>query len=312
MVVSEDNPEQVIRSDEDILSGIWDELWQQDTIRCMDMYSLSVNVKDGEVFLNGHLAAEVNLPLIDRIAYSIRGVTAVHNNLVRDHDLIIQVAQALCQDERTRPFILRVEASHGLIRLLGHVPTRELQLLAEQVAGQVPSARGIIALPKVAGSKSNPERHAVQPEIGASVYGKDGLVGVVTQVVIQPRNRLVTHIAVSANELRDGKLVSTEFVVPVEAIDLVNKSGVSLMRNAPSLSAYPTFDPGDYPLAPLDWQPPYPYTAGTVRWSSPKLHEAGKPPFNPSPILCFVEQAGRNPTPDGSPCCRGAVPYSQP
>jgi osmotically-inducible protein OsmY len=297
MVISEDNPEQVIRSDEGILSDIWDRLWQQDTIRFMDIYSLSVNVKDGEVFLNGHLAAEVNLPLIARIAHSIRGVTAVHNNLVTDHDLIIRVAQALCQDERTRPFILRMEASHGWIRLRGHVPTRELQLLAEQVAGQVPSVRGIIALPQVAGDKSSPERRAVQPEIGASVYGKDGFVGVVTQVVIQPRNRLVTHIAVGANELRDGKLVSTGFVVPVEAIDLVKKASVFLMRNAPSLGAYPTFDPGDYALAPLGWQPPYPYTAGMVRWSSQKLREAGKQSFNPSPTRRFVEQDRRNPTP---------------
>jgi osmotically-inducible protein OsmY len=296
MVIFEDNPDQVIRSDADILSDLWDRLWQQDSIRCMDIYNLSVNVKDGEVFLSGRLAAEANLPLIDRIAHSIRGVTAVHNNLVGDHALIIQVAQALCRDERTRPFILRVEASHGWIRLRGRVPTREVQLRAEQVAGQVPSARGIIALPAVTGEKPGPERRAIQPEIGASVYGKDGLVGVVTQVVIQPRNRLVTHIAVRANALRDGKVVSIEFVAPVEAIDRVDKSGVSLMRNAPSLCAYPTFDPKDYPLAPLDWQPPYPYTAGAVRWSSQQLCEAGKLPFNSSATRHF-EQAGQNPMP---------------
>jgi hypothetical protein len=102
-------------------------------------------------------------------------------------------------------------------------------------------------------------------------------------VVIQPRNRLVTHMAVRANELKDGKVVSIEFVAPVEAIDLVNKSGVSLMWSARPLSAYPTFDPGDYPLAPLDWQPPYPYTADVVRWSSQQLCEAGKLPFNSPP-----------------------------
>jgi osmotically-inducible protein OsmY len=301
MVISEDNPEQVVRPDMDILADIWDELWKQDTIRFLDIDSLSLNVKDGEVFMNGHLVGEANLPLIDRIARSTRGVTAVHNNLVTDLDLIIQVAWALGQDKRTRPCILRVEASHGWIRLRGHVLTHKLQLIAEQVAGQVPTVRGIIALPEVASSKSSPQRRAVQPEIGANVYGKDGLIGVVTQVVIQPCNRLVTHITVGTDELVDGMLVSTEFVVPVGVIELVKKASVFLTRNAPSLSAYPTFDPRDYPLAPLDWQPPYPYTAGTVRWSSQKLREAGNQPFNPSPTRLFVKQAGRNPTPMEAP-----------
>ncbi len=296
MMKCEEYPELVVRADEDILSDIRDELWRQDTIRFIDIRSLSVNVKGREVFLAGHLAAETNLPLIDQIARSTRGVTAVHNNLVTDHDLIIRVAWALCRDERTRPFILRVEASHGWVRLRGYVPTHELQLVAERVAGQVPSVRGIVALPQVAGGKSCPERRAIQPEIGASVYGQDGLVGVVTRVVIQPRNRLMTHIAVSADQVIDGRVVSTEFLVPVEAIDLVKKSSVFLMESAPALSAFPTFDPGDYPLAPLDWQPPFPYMSGMVRWSSPKVREAGRPPFNPSPARRPVEQAGRNPT----------------
>ncbi len=301
MMTSEENLEQAVRPDEDILSNIWTELWKQETIRFLDIYSLSVDVKDGEVSLTGHLAGEANLPLIDRIARSTRGVTAVHNNLVTDEDLMIRVAWALCRDERTRPFILLVEASHGWIRLRGHVLTHELQLVAEQVAGQVSGVRGVIALPQAAGDKISPARRAIQPAIGAGVYGQDGLVGVVTRVVIQPRNRLVTHIVVGASEFVDGMLVSTEFVVPVTAIDLVKTASVFLMPTAPSLHAFPALDPGEYSPAPLDWQPPYPYTAGAVRWSSYKLRETGKQPFSPTPIPRFLEQAGRNPTPMDAP-----------
>ncbi len=301
MMMCEDNPEQAVRADEEILADIWDALWKQETIRFLDIYSISVNVQDGQVLLTGNLAGEANLPLIDRIAHSIQGVMAVHDDLVTDEDLMIRVAWALCRDERTRPCILRVQASHGWIRLRGHVLTHELQLVAEQVAGQVPGVRGIIGLPQTPDDKVSPERRAVQPAIGASVYGQDGLIGVVTRVVIQPRNRLVTHIVVGASELRDGMVVPTEFLVPVTAIDLVKEASVFLMPTAPSLSAYPAFDPGDYPLAPLDWQPPYPYTAGAVRWSSYKLGEMGKPPFSPYPIPRFIEQAGRNPAPKEAP-----------
>jgi hypothetical protein len=92
--------------------------------------------------------------------------------------------------------------------------------------------------------------------------------------VIQPRNRLVSHVVVRANDVAvlandaiDGRPAAGEFVVPVEAIDLVRKNCVFITRDAPPLSAYPAFDPSGYPLAPSTWQPPYPYTTGAIRWS---------------------------------------------
>ena len=189
-----------LRTNDGILADIWDALWKEDTIRSLDLDSLSIDVKDGEVYLNGHLAQENNLLLIESIARSVAGVVAVHNYLVIDRDLIIQVAQALARDERTRPFILPVNAIHGWIHLGGEVPTCELQQVAEKVAGGVSGVRGVITLPRVTGENPTIPHRAVQPRIGAVVYGKDGEVGVVTQVVIQPDDRLVTHVVVRSNE----------------------------------------------------------------------------------------------------------------
>ena len=237
-------------------------------LRSLDMGSLSIHVKDGEVYLTGHLAGENNLPLIERIAQSVAGVVAVHNYLVIDRELIIQVAQALARDERTRPFILPVDAFHGWIYIGGEVPTRELQHVAEKVAGAVSGVRGVITLPRVAGESPSIPHRAVQPRIGAAVYGKNGEVGVVTQVVIQPDNRLVTHVVVRSNERRDINLVARENVVPVKAIDLVNDESILLRCGMGHLfSAYPAFDPDEYPLALFTWKAPYPYTAGEVLWS---------------------------------------------
>jgi sporulation protein YlmC with PRC-barrel domain len=210
---------------------------------------------------------------------------AVHNQLVTDRDLVIQVAQALARDKRTRYLILPVNAVHGWIQLGGEVPTRELQRVAEKVAAGVPGVRGVITLPNVTGESPIIPRRVVQPGVGATVYGENGEVGVVTQVVIQPDNRLVTHVVVCSNELRDINLVAREYVVPVKAFDLVKNESIILQRNgrrlanpALALEAFPTFDPDEFPLAPFTWKAPYPYTAGEVRWSLREILEAESQP----------------------------------
>ncbi len=94
-------------------------------------------------------------------------------------------------------------------------------------------------------------------------------MGVVTEVIIQPRNRLVTHVAVRVDgAIIDGRLVPGDYhLVPVEAIDFVNQESTFLRRNEPPLSAFPAFDPRGYPLAPRTWEPPFPYKPANVCWS---------------------------------------------
>jgi osmotically-inducible protein OsmY len=263
-----------LRTDDGILADIWGALWKVDTYRSLDLGSLSIDVKDGEVYLDGHLSQENNRPLIESIIRSVAGVVAVHSHLVLDRDLIIRVAQALANDERTRPYILPVDAFHGWIHVGGEVPTRELQQVVEKVAGGVSGVRGVTILPRIAGENPTIPPRPAQPRIGAVVYGKDGEVGVVTQVVIQPYNRLVTHVVVRSNEIRDGNLAARETVIPLEASDLVKNESIILQRNGPSLNAYPALDPDEYPLAESTWKAPYPYTAGEVRWSLREILEA--------------------------------------
>jgi hypothetical protein len=204
--------------------------------------------------------------LIKNIAYAVPVINAVHCNLVVDSDLIIEVAKRLSMDERTRHFILPVGCSHGWILLGGEVPRRELQIAAEEIAGQAPFVRGVLSRPNVVGECPETERRAIQPQIHAKTYDYNRQEGMVTQVVIQPRNRLVTHVVVSASDFYNGKFMFHEYFVPVEAMEVVDQDSVLLKRNGPPLNAFPTFEPSDYPSAPLDWQPPYPYAAEAVRW----------------------------------------------
>jgi hypothetical protein len=131
-------------------------------------------------------------------------VAAVQNKLVSDSDLISEVAQALAKDKRTRPYILRVGSFHGWVSLNGEVPTQEAQSVSEEITGRVSSVRGVISLPSLPGESAGPQRRAVQPLIGAKVYGEKGPTGVMTEVVLNPRSRLASHVVISADYEVEG------------------------------------------------------------------------------------------------------------
>jgi osmotically-inducible protein OsmY len=255
-----------IYSDDSIREDIWKAACQNDGIHLIDGDSFSISVKDGFVLLTGHLSRRYHRDLIEEIACSTPGVHAVHNDLVVDSELTIQVARRLSEDERTRHFIFPVGSAHGWIRLGGVVPGRKLQLAAEELAAQVPFVRGVLSRPRVIGKYPEMERRAVQPQIQAKVFDYNLQEGVITQVVIQPRNRLVTHAVVRVSDFYDGKFIFREYLVPVEAMEVVKKESIFLKRNGPPLDAFAAFEPLDYLQAPIHWRPPYPYTAGTVLW----------------------------------------------
>jgi osmotically-inducible protein OsmY len=255
-----------VYSDAGILAEIWKAARQHDGIRALDIDSFSVAVKDGVVSLRGHLSRKSHRELIEEIVCSLPGVNAVRNDLVVDSELTIQVAENLSQDERTRSFIFPVGSAHGWVRLGGVVPRRELQMTAERIAAQVPFVRGVLSRPRLVGKNPETERRPIQPQIQARVFDYNRQEGAVTQVVIQPRDRLVTHVVVSASGFHAGKFLFYEYLVPVEAMEVVNQESIFLKRNGPPLDAFPAFEASEYPRVPSDWQPPYPYTAETVRW----------------------------------------------
>ena len=245
--------------DDSILAEIWEAVWKHDEIRCVDIDNFSISVQEGSVQLYGHINREDNLELIEKVVRSVPGVIAVENRLVVDRELSHQVAEAFARDERTRPFILLVNCFHGWVSLDGQVPSCELQLAAEEDAAHIPSVRGVVSLPRVAGQPPEALRRAVQPRIDTPLYGRDGEVGVVSQVVIQPRNRLVTQIIV--RDLRQEK-----YLIPVEALQVVNTGSAFLDRSFASLAAFPALTPADFSPAPSNWNPPYPYKPAEVLW----------------------------------------------
>ena len=266
MITSNAKQKPLFYSDDLIRDEIWKAILRYEEIRALGMESFSISVQNVLVLLTGHVSKKYHRALMEEIAITQPGVHAVHNDLVVDSDLTLQIARSLLKDERTCQFVLPVGCVHGWIRLGGEVPSHEVQLAAEEITAQVPSVRGVLSRPKVIGEINETDRQPIQPQIHAKTYDYNRQEGVVTQVVIQPCNRLVTHAVVSANDFCDGKFVFHDYLVPVEAMEVVNKESVLLKRNGPPLNTFPTFELSDCPLAPLDWQPPYPYSVETVHW----------------------------------------------
>jgi hypothetical protein len=104
--------------------------------------------------------------------------------------------------------------------------------------------------------------------MGVRGYGADETKGTVSQVVINPHNRLVTHaiVRVLYKPTSDGRQACHDFLVPVESMQVVDAGGIFLSRETNGISQFSVFDPENYPFAPLAWQPPYPYAVGSVRW----------------------------------------------
>ena len=167
----------------------------------------------------------------------------------------------------------------------GMVPTIEAAQAAEEVATRIPAVRGILSLTWVVGLPwtnpydLEPARRAFQPGMGAVVY--DGLTdrqvggaGRVSQNILDPRNRLLSHLVIQVKEPKTGRrlgdkrpeLTARERVIPVSAIEAVNRDSVWLMEGE-EINWYPVFHPDMYPLATQDWQPPFPYKKGRLRWS---------------------------------------------
>lgn len=257
--------------DKAIEDEIWRLLWKEEAIRFNDIHDISVEVENRQVCLSGHVSKDHNYQRIEEICRSSPGVIAVHNHLVTDHDLSIHVTQALHDDKTTRVLTLPVYSCHGWVELGGSVPSREVQIAVEETAASVATVRGVILLPDIAGEQTALAWDAVQPRIGVRVFGKEETEGIVYQVIITPQNRLVTHAIVRVNRIANGWQESSDCLIPIEAMDVVDVGGIYMNYLTPAIYHFPVFSPANYPLAPFTWQPPYPYAVGSVRW--PRLEK---------------------------------------
>jgi osmotically-inducible protein OsmY len=128
------------RPDPDLEEEVRQALWDYPRLR-IDLGAVKVHAQCNEVWLLGHVAGDINRRLMEDLAGAVRGVRAVHNELVADTDLAVAIAGALAKREETRGLPIGVYPNLGEVYVRGLVPTEEVKQVAGQVAAEVPGIK---------------------------------------------------------------------------------------------------------------------------------------------------------------------------
>jgi osmotically-inducible protein OsmY len=264
------------KADARIKDSIYKALWKDDILRAVEQDQLDVHVKEGAVYLSGHIVNMTSRNRIEAALRNIPGIVGVQNKLVLDDRLTHEVAASLGALEHTYDCKFFTGVSHGLVSLNGVVRNQDVKLLAEKRAANHPNVRGVINHVQVSGvARGAPNRPFLQPTIGETLYFLDGISGVVKQVIIDPNNRRVVAMTVlgqfpdraQKRKSLDGEGARSPdrlIIVPMEVVrHLTRASGFLTIRGDES-KRYVEFNSMFFDLPAWDWVPPYPYCPNHV------------------------------------------------
>jgi osmotically-inducible protein OsmY len=281
-------------------------LWSDQLFRAIESYAIAVDVKNGVVYLSGHIVNATSQRRIQHAIGAIPGILGIQNNLVLDDKLTLEVARSLGELEHIYNCKFFTGASHGVVSLNGIVSDENVKLLAEKRVASNPNVRGVINNVNVSGSELKPaEQPFLQPTIGEDIYFLDGISGVVKQVIINPNNRRVVAMTVQAQfanqqqelkSLNGGKALFPErlIVLPMDAVRYMTTVSGFLHINSNERERFKDLDSASFRTPDVDWAPPYPYCPDDVLFPVEKheveyqiLEQLPRPPL----VVAMHEQA---------------------
>jgi osmotically-inducible protein OsmY len=251
-------------------------LGHDDILRGIEYDEIDVYVKNGIVYLHGHIVNINSKRRIENAIWSISGVLGIQNNLVLDDKLTLDIAGSLGELEHIYNCKFFTGASHGVISLNGNVRDDNVKLLAEQRAASNPNVRGVINNVYVSGSeKELQDQRFLQPTIGEIIYFLDWVSGVVKQVIIDPNNRRVVamilrgQFAIQPQEIKSTNNAQTQsperlVVVPMDVVRYMTKISGFLHINSSEQKRYMDFNPTHFSTPKNDWIAPHPYCPNDV------------------------------------------------
>ncbi|HXQ38870.1 MAG TPA: BON domain-containing protein, partial [Anaerolineales bacterium] len=83
------------KTDAVIKENIYGAIWNDDVLRAMEYSEIDVHVKNGVVYLDGHIASTISQSRIENAMRAIPGIPGIQNNLILDDRLTHEVATAL-------------------------------------------------------------------------------------------------------------------------------------------------------------------------------------------------------------------------
>ena len=283
----------VQKTDAAIKDSISHAFWKDAVLRAIEYEQIDVHVKNGVVYLSGHIVNTTSLNRVEKAIRTIPGIQGFHNDLVLDDRLTYQVAAALGKLEHTYGCKFFTGVTHGLVSLNGIVADESVKLLAEQCAADHPRVRGVMNRVRVSGEELVvPDKPFLQPVIGETIYFLDGLHGVVKQVVMNPGNRRVIAMTVQGRfvdqpqelqSLNNGDSQSSErqMLIPMDLVRFLTRDSGFLQISSNERDRDQDFNPASFITPNVDWTPPYPYCPDDILFPAEYqvLNETGQFPF---------------------------------
>jgi len=258
-------------TDSAIKESIQHAFWKDDVLRAIEYYEIAVHVKQGIVYLHGHIVSTTSQNRIENAIRAIPGILGIQNNLIRDDKLTHEVATSLASLEHAHGCKFFTGAAHGVVSLNGIVRDANVKLLAEKCVASHPDVRAVINNVRIAGEELQlPGQPFLQPVIGETIYFLDGISGVVKHVIVNPNNRRVIAMTVwgpFADSRQDPKSPNRAeawspdclIVVPIEVVRYMTSVSGFLLINSHERERYQGFEAKSFRTPNVDWTPPYPY-----------------------------------------------------
>ncbi len=272
----EQDPAPISKVDAAMREHIYQALWKDDVLRAVEYHEIDVHVKDGVIYLYGHIVSVTSQGRIINAMRAIPGILRIENNLVLDDTLSLKIATALGELEHAYDCKFFTGSSHGVVSINGIVRDDHVKMLAEKCAGSNPNVRGVINNVQVSGTELGLHNQPfLQPVMGALIYFLDGISGVVKQVVINPNNRRVIEMIIhgqfpghkqnlTALQNNQGHMPVETIVIPVNLIRYLTDISGFLTIKSTETTQYRDFNPLYFTNPRIEWTPPYPYCPGDV------------------------------------------------
>jgi hypothetical protein len=130
------------RAEKRIYTRVRQALWDYEPLRASHA-EIFIDVAGDSIRLRGRVRTMPQKLIAGVLVERMREVDSVTNDLIADPDVVRAVADALAQDERTAPYVIRVDARHGTVVLRGEVPSEAIQQAALEIAATAPLVHSV-------------------------------------------------------------------------------------------------------------------------------------------------------------------------
>jgi osmotically-inducible protein OsmY len=151
-------------------------LWDYEPLRASHA-EIFIDITGDQVRLRGRVRTLPQKLIACVLVERMSEVGSVSNELIADPEVVRAVADALAQDERTAPYVIRVDARHGIVTLRGEVASEAVQAAALEVASAVPLVNSVRTQLTIGGDP-RPAVALARPSATAEVADPDAESGV--------------------------------------------------------------------------------------------------------------------------------------